>query len=180
MSELQAGIEQSLTLLQWSPVLLQPGKAALGNPVFAHHLEGVKPAFFGNLHRHVPQNFLHALREGLPRITTITQLTLRPVQGRFATFERHQYTLAIDDIGGSYRNDMRQSLGARRNMAFDAGNFLACIIALQLCRIRVSSRPAHPRSRMRCDPISHRSRQPDFFKACSGRLPSSCAISESH
>ena len=53
MNELQASIEQSLTVFPQSPVLFQPSEAVLDNPAFRHQLEGVKPASFGNLRRHV-------------------------------------------------------------------------------------------------------------------------------
>lgn len=108
VNELQAGVEQSLAVLPQPPVLLQPGKAAFDNPAFGHHLESVKLVSFGNLHCHVPtQDVLYALREGLSCVAAVAQQALHLVQIGLTTLECHQCTLAISNVGSSYRNGMR-------------------------------------------------------------------------
>ena len=85
MDELQTGIEMSLAVFPQSPVLVQPGKAALDYPALGDNCEFVQFAARGNLHRHMlTQCFLHALCKRLARIAAVGQHTLEPTQARLA------------------------------------------------------------------------------------------------
>ena len=138
MDELQAGIEQPFAVLPQPPVLLQPGKAALDNPALGHNFERVQFAALGDLHCHMPtQDFLNTLREGLANIAAIGKQALHPAQCVFAARERQQYSLAIRHLGRRHRHRVRQPLRIHRDVALDARDFLARVIALQGSRVRV-------------------------------------------
>lgn len=135
MDELQAGVEQPLAVLPQPPVLVQPGKAALHHPALGHDLEGVQFAPLGNLHRHMPaQNLLHPHSEGLAYVAAVHQQALHPAQVGLAALQR---PFAVGHIGRGHRHGVRQSLGIHRNMALDARDLLACVIALQGRCVRV-------------------------------------------
>jgi hypothetical protein len=98
---------------------------------------------------------------------------LHSVQRCLAALEGLQGSLAVRDLCRGHRHRMRQPLGVHRDVALDARDLLAGVIALQgpLCPCSLHS--VRPRSRAcwrRCAPVSRGPRQPDFFNACSSRL----------
>ena len=138
MDELQAGIEQPLTVLPPPPVLLQPGKAALDDPALGHHFECVQLAALGDLHRDMlTQDVTHALREGRSHITGVCQQALYPRQRGLAALERLQRPLSVRHLGRRHRHGMGKSLGVHRNVALDPADLLARVIALARRRVRV-------------------------------------------
>lgn len=103
-----------------------------------HHFERVQFAALGDLHCHMPtQDFLHTSREGLAHIAAIGEQALHPAQVGFAARERQQCSLAIRHLGRHHRHRVRQPLRIHRDVALDARDFLACVIALQGRRVGV-------------------------------------------
>ena len=138
MDELQAGVEQALTVLPQPPALLEPSKAALDDPTLRHDLEGMQFAAFGNLHRDViAQDLAHRLREGLAHLAAVGQHALHLPQARLAALERLQRPLAIGHVRSGHRHGMRQALRVHGNMALDARHLLARVITLLSGGIRV-------------------------------------------
>ena len=136
--ELQAGVDPTLTVFPQAPVLFQPSKAALDHPALGHDLERVQLAALGHLHHHMlAQNIAYALRKGLARVATVGQNALDLAQRALAPLERLQSTFAIGDVCRGDGNSVRQSLGVYGNVALDARDFLARVIALAACRVRV-------------------------------------------
>lgn len=176
MDEVQAGVELPLAVLPQPPVLLQPRKAALNPPALGHHLEGMQLAPLGYLHADVSAQYvLHTLGKRLAYIAAVTQQGLHPAQSQSAAMQCLQGSFAVGHLGCGYCHGVWQPLGVRHNVALDARNILACVIALQ-SRCVLFLRSARPRSRTclrRCAPVSRGPRQPDFFKACCSRLPPS-------
>ena len=138
MDELQAGIEQPLAVLPQPPVLVQPGKAALDHPALGHHRKLVQLAALGNLHRDLlAQRLAHPLRERLSHIAAVAQHALHPCQAPLATPERLQCALAIRHLGRGHHHRMRKTLRIDGNVALEARDLLACVIALERRRVRV-------------------------------------------
>ena len=138
MDKLQAGAEQPFAVLPHPPVLVQPGKAALDYPALGNHHKLVQLAALGNLHRDLlAQRLAHPLRKRLARIPTVTQHALHPSQAPLAAFERLQRALAIGHLSGGDRHRMGKVLRIDGNVALDARDLLARVIALERRRVRV-------------------------------------------
>ena len=77
------------------------------------------------------------LRKGLARVAAVGQHICHFAQPALAALECLQCTLAVRDVrcGDSHR--MRQSQRIHRNMALDARDLLACVIAFEARRISV-------------------------------------------
>ena len=77
MDELQAGVELSLAVLPWPPVLVQPGKTAFHHPALGDYRKFVQFTALGNLHRdRLPQGFFDRLRKRLTHIAAVGQHAL--------------------------------------------------------------------------------------------------------
>ena len=138
VDELQAGVEPALAVLPQPPILLQPGKAALDDPALGHHLERMQFTALCDLYGDMyAQDLLNALSERLAYIAAVTQQRLHPAQSRFAALQCLQRSFAVRHFCRSYRNSVRQPLGVHRNVALDARDFLARVIALEGRRVRV-------------------------------------------
>ena len=152
MNELQAGIEPALAVLPQPPVLLQPRKAALHHPALGHDLEGVQLAPLGHLHRHLlTQNLAHSLCKGLSCVAAVGQYAADCVEVALAALEGLQGPCAIRHFGGGHRHSMRKALCIDRNVALDARDLLARVIALEARRIRVlDALRVHDQERRAC------------------------------
>lgn len=138
MDELQAGVELALAVLPQAPVLLQPSKAALHHPSLGDHRKFVQLAALGNLHCDVlAQDLLHTLCKGLPHVATVAQQALEWGQTCLAAAYSLQGTLAIRHLGCAHLNGMGQALCIHCNVAFDARDLLARVLALQARRVCV-------------------------------------------
>ena len=138
MDQLQAAIKQPLAVLPQPPVLLQPGKAALDDPALGDHCKLVQFAALGNLHCDLlAQRLAHTLSKRLTRIPAITQHALHSSQAWLAAPERLQCALAIGYLGRGDRHCMGKALRIDCNVALDARDLLACVIALERCCVRV-------------------------------------------
>lgn len=138
MNELQAGVEPSLAVLPQPAVLLQPRKAALNNPALGHDLEGVHFTAFGNLHRPLlSQDVSHSLGKGLTRIASVDKHTLHLSEFVLAARERRKCSFAICHVRLGDADRVEQSQGVHRDVALDARDFFACIVAFEACCVSV-------------------------------------------
>ena len=138
MDELQAGVEPTFMVLGQPAVLLQPCKAALDHPALGNHCKRVQLAALGNLHRDMfTQGLAHPLGKGLARVAAVGQHALHRAERALATLECLQSTFAIAHICRGHDNRMRQPLGIDCNVALDARDLLACVVALQTRRVGV-------------------------------------------
>jgi hypothetical protein len=76
-------------------------------------------------------------RKGLPHVAAVGQQALSQPQTRLAATYPSQRSLAIRHLGGGDLNSMGQTLCVHCNVALDARNFLARVIALATGRVRV-------------------------------------------
>ena len=138
MDELQTGIEMSLAVFPQSPVLVQPGKAALDYPALGDYRKLVKFAALGNLHRDLlPQGFFDRLHKWLTHIAAISKHALHLDQVSLAAPQRLQRPLAVRYLSRCHGDGVWQALCVHRNVALDARDFLARVIPLERCRVRV-------------------------------------------
>ena len=138
VDELQAGVEQPLAVLPQPPVLLQPRKAALHYPALGHHFERMQFASLCDLHVNMLAQYLsHALGERSAYVAAVTQHNLHPTQRSFAVLQCLQGPFAVRYLCRGYRNSMRQSLGIHCNVALNARNLLARVIAFVGRRVRI-------------------------------------------
>lgn len=85
----------------------------------------------GDLYRDMSaQYLLHALRERLARVTAVAKQALHTAQAPLAALERGQCPLAVRHLGRGHGHRVWQALRVHCNMAFDARDLLACVIAL--------------------------------------------------
>jgi len=131
MDELGTGIELAFAAFPQSPVFFQPSEAALDDPALGHDLESMQFIAPGDLHGDVfTQNGFDPLRKGIARITAITQYALHLPQMPHVAFPCLSCARSIPLIGGADRQRMGQAHRIDRNVALDARDFLARIIAL--------------------------------------------------
>jgi len=138
MDELQAGVELAFAVLPQPAILFQSGKTALDHPALGDNNKLVQLAAFGNLHRDsFTQYGLHTQRKGFAHITPVSEHTLHPAQAGLAAVHGLQCPFAIRHIGGCHCDGVRQSLCIDANVALDARDLLACVIALESSCLRV-------------------------------------------
>ncbi len=91
-----------------------------------------------NLHRDVlAQNFLRALHKGPTHVAAVAQQALHLLEPALATLQCLQRSFAIGHLGRGHGYCMWQTLRIHCNVAFDARDFLACVIALEGRCVRV-------------------------------------------
>ena len=83
------------------------------------------------------QNVFDALGERFTYIAAVTQQRLHLAQSWFAALQCQQGSLSVCHLCRGHRNGMRQPLGVHRNVALDARDLLARVIALEGRRVRV-------------------------------------------
>lgn len=110
----------------------------MGALTWWHYLKSVKLAALCNLHLHMlAQQLLDSHGKGVAGIARIGEYHLNCTQRSLAALKRLQSTLAICHIGCRHRNGMSQAKCVHRNMALDARDFLARVIALKARSVRV-------------------------------------------
>ena len=125
-------------VLRQPAVLLQPRKAALDHPALGNHRKRVQLAALGDLHRDVlTQGLAHPLGKGLARVAAVGQHALHGAERALATLECLQGTFAIRHIGRGHDDRVGQPLGIDRNVALDARDLLACVVAFEARRVGV-------------------------------------------
>ena len=128
MGELQTGVERSLAVLLQPAAFLQPGKAALDYPALGDHCKLMQFAALGNLHRRA-QHVAYRLRKRLAHLAAIGQHSFDLAQTRLASIKRLQRALAVRHLGRGHRHCMRQTLAVHGDVALDARDFLARVVA---------------------------------------------------
>jgi len=78
------------------------------------------------------QAFFHAFSKRLSRIASVDQHTLNSLQARCASVDCLQRTHTVGHIGRCHCDGMRESLAIHGNVPFDARDFFARVVALQL------------------------------------------------
>ena len=136
MDELQAGAEFALTVLPQAPAFFQPGEETLHDPALGYHSKGVQLIALGSLHRRT-QPVFDGLGKRLSRVTYLDQHTLDLLQVRCTPVQRLKFSPAVSHIGRHYRHRMRQSLGVHSDVALDARDLLARVVALVVSTVRV-------------------------------------------
>ena len=129
MDHLQAGVEFTFAVFPESSAFFQPCEGPLDDPSLGHDGEGVQFIAFGNLHG-CAEFFLHRLGKGLAGVAAIDQHAGDLLEVVGATVEGGQGTLAVGHLGCRDGHRMRQALRIDRDVAFDAGDLLARVIAL--------------------------------------------------
>ena len=156
MDELQAGVEPSLAVRPSAPVFSSQAKLRSTT----HRLG-------------ITANMCNSLRLAICTVTFLPKISCtRKAKGPPALL-RLQRSFAIGDVGSRYRHRMLQPLCIHGNVALDARNFLAGVIAFATGRVRVvHALRVHdqPCLLSRCARVSCGLRTPDFFNAGSSRL----------
>ncbi len=129
MDHLEAGVQFSFAVLPESSAFFEPCEGAFDDPSLGHDGEGVKFAALGDLHRRA-KLLLHGFGKWLARVAAIHQYAADVPQVAGAAVERGQGAVAVGHVGRRDGDGMRQTLRVDRDMALDAGDFLACVVAL--------------------------------------------------
>src|SRR5665213_752438 len=136
MDHLQAGVEWSFAVFPEFSTFFQPCEGSFDHPSLGHDGEGMQFAPFGDLHR-CAELVLDGFGKRLAGVAAIDQHAADLLEVVGAAVERGQSTLAVGHVGCRYGYRMRQSLRIHRDVALDAGDLLARVIALLPSRIGV-------------------------------------------
>ena len=72
----------------------------------------------------------HAVGKRLARVAAISEQAVHQPQIRLAPVDSGQSAVAVRHLGRGYGDGMRQSLRVNGDVTLDAGDFLACVVAL--------------------------------------------------
>ncbi len=136
MDHLQAGIEFSFAVFPESAALFEPCEGSFDDPSLRHDLEGVELVAFGDLDR-CAKLVRHRVGERFAGVAAIDQHALNRFQVVRAALEGGQGAVPVGHLGGGDSDCMRQALRIDRDVALDAGDLLARVIALLAGRIGV-------------------------------------------
>ena len=129
MDHLQAGVERSFAVFPESSAFFQPCEGPLDDPSLGHDGEGMQFVALGDLHGGA-EFVLDRLGKRLAGVAAIDQHAADLLEVVRAAVERCQSTLAVGHIGCRYGYGVRQALRIHRDVALDAGDLLARVIAL--------------------------------------------------
>ncbi len=136
MNHLQAGIEFSFAVFPESSAFFEPGEGSFDHPSFGHDLEGVEFVAFGDLDGRA-ELLLDRFGKWFARIAAVYQHACDRFQGVRAAVEGGQGAVSVGHLGGRDGNGVRQTLRIDGNVALDAGDLLARVIALLTSRFGV-------------------------------------------
>ncbi len=128
MDHLQACVEFSFAVFPESSTLFQPGEGPLDHPPPGHDGKGMQIVSLRDLHGRA-KLLLDRLGERPARVAAVHEYACGLLKVVRATVERSQRALAVGHFGRRDGHRMRQALGVDRDMALDAGDFLARVIA---------------------------------------------------
>ena len=129
MDHLQAGIQFSFAVLPKPSALFQPAEGPFDNPTFGQHDKGMQFIALDDLHGGLDP--LHyAVGKGLACVAAIDQHALYRLQIWLAPVDGSQCAVAVRYIGRGHGDGVGQALRVYRDMALDAGNFFARVVAL--------------------------------------------------
>ena len=129
MDHLQACVQFPFAVFPESSAFFKPAEGAFDDPSFGHDGEGVEVAPFGDLDG-CAELVLYGFREWLARVSAIHQDAGDVLEVVGAAIKRGQGSVAIGHVGGRDGDGVRQSLRVDRDVALDAGDLLARIVAL--------------------------------------------------
>ena len=136
MDHLQAGVERSFAVFPESSTFFQPCEGSLDDPSLGHDGEGVELVAFGDLHGGT-EFALDRLGKRLAGVASIDEHAGDLPEVVCAAVDRCQGPFAIGHLGGRDGYRMGQALRIHREVALDAGDLLARVIALLTGRIGV-------------------------------------------
>ena len=136
MDHLQACIQFAFAVFPEPAAFFQPREGPFYNPPFGQHGERMQFVALDDLNRGI-EPLHHAVGKRLARVAAIGQQALHQFQIRLAPVDGGQSAVAIGHLGRGYGDGMRQSLRVNRDVTLDAGDFLACVVALLLGAVRV-------------------------------------------
>ncbi len=129
MDHLQAGVQLPFAVLPESSALFEPRKGPFDDPSFGHDGEGVEIASFGDLHC-CAELLLHGFGKWFARVSAVRQHAADVLQIVGAAVDCGQGPVAVGHVGRRDGDGMGQSLRVDRDMALDAGDLLARVVAL--------------------------------------------------
>ena len=136
MDHLQAGVEGSFAVFPEPSAFFQPCEGPLDDPSLGHDGEGVQFIAFGDLHG-CAELFLHRLGKGLAGVAAIDEHAGDLLEVVGAAVEGGQGTFAVGHLGRRDGHRVRQTLRVDCDVALDAGDLLARVIALLPSRVGV-------------------------------------------
>ncbi len=136
MDHLEAGVELSFAVFPESSAFFQPSEGAFDDPSLRHDLEGVQFIALGDLYGGL-ELFLNRVGERLAAVAAIHEHAGDFLEAVGAAVEGRQSAVAVGHVGGRDGDRMRQTLRIDRDVALDAGDLLARVIALLAGRIGV-------------------------------------------
>ncbi len=136
MDHLEARIDLSFAVFPESSAFFQPSEGAFDDPSLGHDLEGVQFISLCDLYGGL-ELVLHRVGERLAAVAAIHEHAGDFFEGFCTTVEGGQSAVAVGHVGGRDSDRMRQALRIDRDVALDAGDLLAWIIALLAGRIGV-------------------------------------------
>ena len=136
MDHLQASVELAFAVFPESSALFQPSEGPLDDPSLGHDSEGMEVSAFGDLHGCI-ELVLDRVGERVAGIAAIDQHADHLLKVVRAAVEGGQSAVAVGHLGCCNGDRMGQALCVHRNVALDAGDLLARVIALLAGRIGV-------------------------------------------
>ncbi len=136
MDHLQAGVEFSFAVFPKSSAFFQPSEGAFDDPSLGHDLEGVQLIALGDLYGGL-ELVLNRFGKWFACIAAVDQHAFDLFQAVRAAVEGRQSAVAVGHLGGGDGDRVRQSLRIDRDVALDAGDLLARVIALLAGRVGV-------------------------------------------
>ncbi len=136
MDHLQAGIEFSFAVFPESAAFFEPCEGSFDDPSFGHDLEGVEFVAFGDLDG-CAELLLDRLGKRFACVASVDQHAFDRFQVVRAAIEGGQGTVPVGHLGGGDGDGVGQALRIDRDVALDAGDLFARVIALLAGRVGV-------------------------------------------
>ena len=136
MDHLQACIQFSFAVLPQSSALFQPRKRPFDDPTFGQYDKCMQFVALDDLNRGLDP-LHHAVGKGLAGVAAIDQDAFNQLQIRLRTVHGPQCAVTVRHIGRGHGKGVRQALRVHRDVALDAGDLLAGVIAFFFRRVGV-------------------------------------------
>ena len=136
MDHLQACIQFAFAILPEPAAFFQPREGPFYDPPFGQHGKRMQFVAFDDLNRGI-EPLHHAVGKRLARVAAIGQQALHQFQIRLAPVDGGQSAVAVRHLGRGYGDGMGQSLRVNGDVTLDAGNLLACVVALLIGAVGV-------------------------------------------
>ncbi len=136
MDHLEACVELTFAVFPESSAFFQPSEGPFHDPPFGDDGEGLQVAAFRDLDGGI-ELFLDRVGERLAGVAAVDQHADDVLEVGRAAVEGGQGAIAVGHVGGRDGDRVRQALRVDRDVALDAGDLLARVIALPAGRVGV-------------------------------------------